>query len=121
MSIPREHRREHTSVHLRPLLLVAAALLSLSAPVPAQARLVLGRLVLHGITKTKDDALLARMRLRPGDPIDDAVLKAAEERLIACDLFVTVRVWLDLPREQAVRAMYLEKQPEPVDVHVTGE
>lgn len=108
-------------MHLRPLLLVAAALLSLSAPVPAQAKLVLGRLVLHGITKTKDDALLARMRLRPGDPIDDAVLKAAEERLVASDLFVTIRVWLDLPREQAVRAMYLEKQPEPVDVHVTGE
>jgi outer membrane protein assembly factor BamA len=108
-------------VHLRPLLLAAAAVLSLSAPVPAQAKLVLGRLVLHGITKTKDDALLARMRLRPGDPIDDAVLKAAEERLVASDLFVTIRVWLDLPREQAVRAMYLEKQPEPVDVHVTGE
>jgi outer membrane protein assembly factor BamA len=108
-------------VHLRPLLLAAAAVLSLSAPVPAQARLVLGRLVLHGITKTKDDALLARMRLRPGDPIDDAVLKAAEERLVASDLFVTIRVWLGLPREQAVRAMYLEKQPEPVDVHVTGE
>jgi len=108
-------------VHLRLLFLIAAALLSLSAPVPAQASLVLGRIVLHGITKTKDGALLARMRLRPGDPIDDAVLKAAEERLVACGLFVTVRVWLDLSREQAVREMYLETKPAPVDVHITGE
>ena len=113
--------RERTSVHTRPLFLIAAAVLSLAAPVPAQASLVLGRVVLHGITKTKDSAILARMRLRPGDPIDDAVLKAAEERLVASDLFVTVRVWLDLSREQAVREMYLEKQPAPVDVHVTGE
>jgi outer membrane protein assembly factor BamA len=108
-------------VHPRFTFLIAAAVLSLSAPAPAQAKLVLGKLVLHGITKTKDDAIFARMRLRPGDPVDDATLKAAEEGLVACDLFVTVRVWLDLPRADAVQKMYLQAAPEPVDVHVTGE
>jgi len=108
-------------VHLRLPVLIAAVLVCLSFPLPARAKLVVGKLVLHGITKTRDDALYARMRLRPGDPVDDAVLKAAEERLIASDLFVTVRVWLDLPRAEAVRKMYLEVKPEPIDVHVTGE
>jgi outer membrane protein assembly factor BamA len=108
-------------VHLRLALLIPTALVCLASPVPAQARLVVGKLVLHGITKTQDDALFARMRLRPGDPVDDAALKAAEEGLVACDLFVTVRVWLDLPRAEAVRKMYLEEATEPVDVHVTGE
>jgi outer membrane protein assembly factor BamA len=106
---------------LRLVFVIAAALLSLAFPAAAQAKLVLGQLVLHGIAKTRDDAILARMRLRPGDPIDDAVLKAAEERLVACDLFVSVRVWLDMPREQAVRKMYLEEKSEPVDVHVTAD
>jgi outer membrane protein assembly factor BamA len=99
---------------------IAAALLSLTVPAPAEARLVLGRLVLHGFTHTRDDALLARMRLAPGDTIDDSVLKAAEERLVACGLFVSVRVWLDLPREQAVRRMYLEDRAEPIEVHITA-
>ncbi len=100
---------------------MATAFLSLTFPAPAQAKLVLGRLVVHGITKTKEDAILARMRLRPGDPVDFSVLKAAEERLVACDLFVSVRVWLDMPREQAVQKMYLEETPEPVDIHVTAD
>jgi len=108
-------------VHLRLVFVLAATLLSLAFPSPAQAKLVLGKLVLHGITKTKDDAIRARMRLQPGDPIDYSVLKAAEERLVASDLFVTVRVWLDVPREEAVRRMYLQEQAEPVDVHVTAE
>jgi outer membrane protein assembly factor BamA len=108
-------------VHLRLAFGIAAALLSLALPAAAQAKLVMGQLVLHGITKTKEEAILARMRLQPGDPVDDSLLKAAEERLVACDLFVTVRVWLDMPREQAVRKMYLEERVEPVDVHVTAE
>jgi outer membrane protein assembly factor BamA len=108
-------------VRLRLAFVIAAGLLSLTFPAPAQAKLVLGQLVLHGITKTKDEAILARMRLQPGDPVDDSVLKAAEERLVACDLFVSVRVWLDMPREQAVQKMYLEENPEPVDVHVTAD
>jgi outer membrane protein assembly factor BamA len=108
-------------VHLRRAFLIATALLSPTIPAPAQAKLVLGQLVLHGIGKTRDDAFLARMRLRPGDPIDYSVLAAAEERLVACGLFVSVRVWLDMPREQAVRKMYLEERPEPTDVHVTAD
>ena len=40
----------------------------------------MGQLVLHGITKTKEEAILASMRLQPGKPIDDPVLKAAEEK-----------------------------------------
>ncbi len=62
-------------MHLRLPVLIAAALVCLSFPLPARAKLVVGKLVLHGITKTRDDALYARMRLRPGDPVDDAVLK----------------------------------------------
>jgi outer membrane protein assembly factor BamA len=60
------------------------------------------------------------MRLQPGDLIDDSALKEAEDGLVACDLFVTVRVWLDMPREVAVRKMYREEKVEPVDVHVTA-
>jgi outer membrane protein assembly factor BamA len=100
---------------------IAVALLSLGFPAPAQAKFVLGRLVLHGIKETKEDAILARMRLQPGDPIEYSVLAEAEKQLVAWDLFVTVRVWLDMPREQAVRKMYLEERIEPVDVHVTAE
>jgi outer membrane protein assembly factor BamA len=108
-------------VHLRLSFGIAVALLSLAFPAAAQAKLVMGQLVLHGITKTKEEAILARMRLQPGDPVDYSVLKAAEERLVASDLFVTVRVWLDMPREQAVQKMYLEERDEPVDVHVTAD
>ena len=108
-------------MHLRRAFLIATALLSLTIPVPAQAKLVLGQLVLHGTGKTRNDAFLARMRLQPGDPVDYSVLAAAEERLVASGLFVTVRVWLDMPREQAVRKMYLEEWSDPIDVHVTAE
>lgn len=108
-------------MRLRLVFAFATALLSLGLPAEAEAKVVLGRLVLHGITKTRESAILARMRLRPSDPIDYSVLHDAEERLVASDLFVTVRVWLDMPREQAVRKMYLEEKVEPVDVHVTGE
>ena len=101
--------------------MIAVALLSLGFPAPAQAKFVLGRLVLHGIKETKEGAILARMRLQPGDPIEYSVLAEAEKQLVAWDLFVTVRVWLDMPREQAVRKMYLEERIEPVDVHVTAE
>ena len=108
-------------MHLRVVCFLASALLTLIFPGVAEAKLVVGRLVLHGITNTKDEALLARMRLQPGDPVDDSVLKEAEERLVACDLFVSVRVWIDMPREQAVRKMYLDEKPEPVDIHVTAD
>jgi outer membrane protein assembly factor BamA len=108
-------------VHHRQVLIGAAAILLAAFPGAAGAKLVVGKLVLHGITNTRDDAIYARMRLRPGDPVDDAALAAAEERLVACDLFVTVRISLDLPREEAVRQMYLEEAVAPVDIHVTGE
>lgn len=109
-------------MHPRVVSSIAAALLAfaLAFPAPAQAKLVLGRLVLHGITKTREGAILARMRLQPGDALDDAALRDAENGLVASDLFVTVRVWLDLSRDQAVRKMYLQEEVERVDVHVTG-
>jgi len=57
--------------------------------------------------------------LTPGATVDFGVLEEAERRLAASDLFVSAKVWLDLPREEATRKMYLEAATELVDVQVT--
>jgi outer membrane protein assembly factor BamA len=105
----------------RRLIAPAAALLVLAFPFTARAKLVVSDLVLEGPAKTKKEVILSRMHLQPGDPVDFAVLDAARERLFASDLFVSVNVWLDMPREEASRKMYLEEAAEPVDVHVALE
>jgi len=52
----------------------------------------------------------------PGSPVDFAVLKAAEQRLIESDLFSSVRVFIELPIEEEVRRMYLDDKTYPVEV-----
>ena len=87
-------------------------------PTPAEARLVVDRVVVRGTTKVTTRVLTARMRLYSGDTVDFAVLSAAEQRLIESDLFSKVRVFIDLPTPEAVRRMYLDETIYPVEVVV---
>jgi outer membrane protein assembly factor BamA len=103
---------------IRALLALAAALVVLVPPGRSEAKLVMGGLVLHDATKTREDTVRSLVRLDPGSPVDFGVLQAAQERLEASDLFESATAWVDLPREDATRKMYLEEGTEPVDVHV---
>jgi outer membrane protein assembly factor BamA len=87
-------------------------------PVAAEARLVVDRVVVRGATNVTTRVLTARMRLYSGDPLDFAVLSAAEQRLLESDLFSSVRVFIDLPTPEAVRRMYLDEITYPVEVVV---
>ncbi len=111
---------------LTPTRLVAVGLLWLAGPSSAHAMLVLDKIVLHSkdpdkTLKTSVAAIEARMRLHHGDAIDFGILGVAEDQLVATDLFVSVKVELDLPRERAAELMYLSAEIVPVDVHVTIE
>ena len=85
---------------------------------PAQARLVVDRIVVRGQTDVTTRVLAARMHLYPGDSVDFAVLVAAQQRLVESDLFSSVRVLIDLPTAEAVRRIYLDEQTYPVEVVV---
>jgi Outer membrane protein/protective antigen OMA87 len=87
-------------------------------PAPAEARLVVDRVVVRGATDVTTRVLAARMHLYSGDPVDFAILGAAEQRLIESDLFSSVRVFIDLPTDEAVRRMYLDENTYPVAVIV---
>ena len=87
-------------------------------PVPAEARLVVGNVVVRGRADVTTRVLAARMHLNWGDPVDFAVLGAAEQRLVESDLFSSVRVFIDLPTAEAVRRMYLDDQTYTVEVVV---
>jgi len=84
----------------------------------AEARLVVDRVVVRGTTNVTTRVLTARMHLYSGDAVDFAVLSAAEQRLIESDLFVKVRVYIDLPTPEAVQRMYLDNIDYPVEVVV---
>ncbi|HMA97521.1 MAG TPA: hypothetical protein VKP30_32775, partial [Polyangiaceae bacterium] len=77
-------------------------------PQLAEARLVVGRVVVHGDIKTSVRVLSARMHLFPGDEVNFEILTSAEQRLIESELFTQARVYVDLPRAEAARRMYLE-------------
>lgn len=96
------------------LLAACAALLSRSA----EARLVVDHITVRGSTDVTTRVLAARMRLNPGDSVDFAVLKAAEQRLTESGLFSSVRVLIDLPTEEAVRRMFLDDDTYPVEIVV---
>ena len=87
-------------------------------PAPAGARLVVDHIVARGTTAVTIRVLATRMHMYPGDTVDLAVLKAAEQRLIESDLFSSVHVFVDLPTPEAVRRMYLDKGTYPVEVVV---
>ena len=87
-------------------------------PAPAAARLVVDHIVVRGASKVTTRVLTTRMHLYPGDPVDFAVLNAAEQRLLESDLFSSVRVFIDLPPAEAVRRMYLDDTIYPVEVVV---
>jgi outer membrane protein insertion porin family len=96
-------------------LVLAAAVMT---PAPAEARLVVDRIVVRGATNVTTRVLAARTNLYPGDPVDFAALSAAEQRLIESDLFSSVHVFIDLPTPVAVRRMYLDESTYPVEVVV---
>lgn len=87
-------------------------------PALAAAKLVVDHIVVRGATGVTTRVLATRMHLYPGDPVDFAVLKAAEQRLLDSDLFSSVRVFIDLPPAEAVRRMYLDDTVYPVEVAV---
>jgi outer membrane protein assembly factor BamA len=87
-------------------------------PAPAAAWLVVDHVAIRGTPGVTTRVLATRMHLYPGDPVDFAVLKAAEQRLIESDLFRSVRVFIELPTEEAVRRMYLDDKTYPVEVVV---
>ncbi|MGE5789197.1 MAG: BamA/TamA family outer membrane protein [Myxococcales bacterium] len=89
-------------------------------PQLAEARLVVGRVVVHGDIKTSVRVLSARMHLFPGDEVNFEILTSAEQRLIESELFTQARVYVDLPRAEAARHMYLEFRDFPIDVHVAA-
>jgi outer membrane protein assembly factor BamA len=94
--------------------LIAGALL----PKIAQARLVVGHIVVHGDPKTTSRVLSARMNLHPGDRVDFDALTIAEQGLLESELFTAVRVYIDMPRAEAARRMYVDDENTLVDVHV---
>jgi outer membrane protein assembly factor BamA len=79
---------------------------------------VVDHIVARGTTAVTIRVLATRMHMYPGDTVDLAVLKAAEQRLIESDLFSSVHVFVDLPTPEAVRRMYLDKSTYPVEVVV---
>jgi outer membrane protein assembly factor BamA len=87
-------------------------------PAAAAARLVVDHVAIHGTPGVTTRVLATRMHLYPGDSVDFAVLKAAEQRLIESDLFRSVHVFIELPTEEAVRRMYLDDKTYPVEVVV---
>jgi outer membrane protein assembly factor BamA len=101
-------------LRLAGLLVVCGAAL----PAPAAARLVVGQIVARGAATVTTRVLATRMHLSPGDPVDFAVLNAAEQRLLESDLFSSVHVFIDLPTPEAVRRMYLTDRTYPVEVVV---
>ncbi len=102
----------------RARIALAALLALLLVPGRTEARLVARGLVLHGATKTQESTLRALTGLQPGAPVDFALLEDAERRLAQSDLFMSGKVWLDLPPEEAARRMDAAEATE-VDVHVT--
>ena len=101
---------------LRLAVVIAACGVAWSAP--ASAGLVVDHVAVRGASGVTTRVLAARMHLYPGDPVDFAVLKAAEQRLIESDLFSSVRVFIELPAADAVRCMYLDDKDYPVEVVV---
>lgn len=99
-------------------LRAAIVLVGLLAAAPADARLVVGRIVVDTPTKTRTYVLSSRMNLAEGDGVDFEKLASAEQRLIESDLFAAARVYIDLPRAQAAQLMYVDEAVEKVDVHV---
>lgn len=84
----------------------------------AEARLTVRHVVVRGKTTTLPRVLSERMRLHPGDPVDLAALREAQQRLVENDLYRSAKVFIDMPREQMVRLMYLDDRDYPVDVQV---
>jgi len=97
-------------------LIALVALVAL--PRIAEARLVVGRVVVHGEPKTTLRVLSARMNIQRGDTVDFAVLADAERRLVQSELFSSVRVYLDMPTADAARLMYVDSRDYSVDVQV---
>jgi outer membrane protein assembly factor BamA len=97
---------------------IAILLTGLMLAAPAEAHLVVGRIVVDGPTKVTTSVLSGRMNLAEGDAIDFEKLRNAEQRLMESELFTAVHVYIDLATDEAARLMYVEDTVEKIDVHV---
>lgn len=80
--------------------------------------MVVDHIVTRGEANVTTRVLSARMHLYAGDLVDFTVLSTAEQRLIESNLFISVRVFIELPTPEAVRRMYLDDADYPIDVVV---
>jgi outer membrane protein assembly factor BamA len=104
-------------VRRRIAIALLATLVALASR-PAQARLVIKRILVHGAHKTETRVLSNRMHLAAGDALDYEKLRDAEQRLIESELFSDARVYIEMSRIEASRRMYVEATDTPVDLHV---
>ena len=103
---------------IRPCFCGLIVVLLAASARPAEARIVVDRIVIRGQTDVTTRVLAARMHLYPGDSVDFTVLVAAQQRLVESDLFSTVRVFMDLSTAEAVQRIYLDDHTYPVEVVV---
>ncbi len=96
----------------------AALVIALLLPSSAEAAVWLRTFVLEGAVRTRVTLVEAATFLQPGAPITDAVLTRATEDLHATGLYESVVMSLAMPREEAVRRMYLDESITAVDVIV---
>ena len=107
------------SLRLCAAIFLTVSLITVALPPRvAQARLVVGHIIVHGQTKTSLGVLSARMDLTPGDIVDFRAIDDAERRLVESDLFTTAHVYIQMPKAEAARRMYVDFWDYPVDVHV---
>jgi outer membrane protein assembly factor BamA len=97
---------------------VCLMFVGISLPETAQARLVVGHIVVHGQTKTTLRVLCARMNLHPGDNVDFETISNAEQRLVDSDLFTAVHLYIAMPWDEAAHKMYVDTEDYLVDIHV---
>lgn len=98
-----------------PVIVVVLALL---LPSSSKAGVVLRSFLLEGAERTRVGLVEAATQLQPGATVTFAVLARATDDLHATGLFESVSLSLAMPREEAVRQMYLEASSVEVDVIV---
>src|SRR5688572_3836715 len=92
-------RREVLAARGRQTAIAATLIIGILSSCPALAGAVMGRVVIEGTSDVTARLVSARMGLYPGDRVDFEKLAAAQQRLIASDLFTRVRVYVALPTE----------------------
>ena len=105
-------------VCLRRLTFTSTLLAGIGLSPIVHGRLLVGHIIVHGEPKTTLRVLSARMNLRVGEVVNFNTLDTAEQRLIESELFTAAHVYIDMPRAEAARRMYVNTDDSIVDVHV---